>query len=504
MEDTTLILDRAAHDAVGRYRQDEVNGFTDEFLDRFLDRIRLAGGEKVLDAMAGDGNLTQRLLDYCRRSRTPSPDITVIEYSRVQSEFARAALAGLPVQVVWGDAVAMADRATGEPLPEASFDRVVIKSANHEVPLDQQARLYESVYRVLKPGGLFVNLGLLFDDPKERAEFREVARVKDTLAGMVEAAKQRHFLTREELYSRLAQAGFVDVTAAEAFDYRIDSAAVARNYFSAPGMEGADAEHQAIQAKSMTLRSHGRLRFDGASSLMILPGEITVARRPTWAESNAAAFRHCPYDFLRHLECHAQLLDKTVAWVPRGAAVLDLGSGPGLLADRLVNHVGTYRGVEISPEFVAKCRGRLGSTPGFAFEQGDIGQADFGEGKADVVTLLNVLYLPGIDPVQVLKKAHAALRAGGRLIVSGPTSTESYRKAEPFMRAQLERDGLLETCEPLFRAVGEANDRLLPNAGNYWSIEGMIELLKGLGFRAVPGGDTQIYYGHAFLVVAEK
>ena len=501
--DTTLTLDRAAHDAVGRYQQDEVNGFTDDLLDRFLDRLQLTGGEKVLDAMAGDGNLTLRLHAYCQRKGIPFPDVTVVEYSRVQYEFARAALASLPVRVLWGDAVAMSDRGTGEPLTDASFDRVVIKSANHEIPLDQQERLYGSILRVLKPGGLLVNLGFLFDDAAERDDLREVARVKDTLADMHAAAARRHFLTRDELYSRLGRAGFLEVTAAEAIEYRITSAAVAKHYFARPGLEGADAEFQATQARSMALRRHGRLRFEGADSLMVLPGEITVARRPTWAESNAAAFRHCPYDFLRHLECHAQLLDKAVAWIPQGGAVLDLGSGPGLLAERLARRVSRYRGVEISPEFVAKCRKLMEASPEFAFEQGDIGAADFESGW-DALTILNVLYLPGIDPVQVLKKAHTALRDGGRLIVSGPTSPESYRKAEPFMRAQLERDGLLAKCEPLFRAVGEANDRLLPGQGNYWSVEGMIELLKGLGFRAVPGGDTQIYYGYAFLVVAEK
>lgn len=504
MEDTTLILDRAAHDAVGRYQQDEVNGFTDELLDRFLDHLRLTGNEKVLDAMAGDGNLTLRLHGYCRRKGIPFPDVTVIEFSRVQCEFARAALADLPVRVIWGDVIAMEDLETGEPLPEAIFDRVMIKSGNHEVPLNEQEALHGSLLRVLKPGGLLVNLGFLFDDVAERNELREIARVKDTLAGMHVAAVRRHFLTREELYSCLARVGFVDAAPAEAIEYRIASTAVARSYFSRPGLEGADAEFQATQARSMALRRGGRLTFDGASSLMVLPGEITVARRPTWAESNAAAFRHCPYDFLRHLECHRQLLDKAFAWTPRGASVLDLGSGPGLFAERLVSRDVTYRGIEISPEFVEKCRAALAATPRFSFEQGDIGVADFGKDAVDVVTILNVLYLPGIDPVAVLRKAHAALRPGGRLIVSGPTSRESYRRAEPFMRAQLERDGLLATCEPLFRAVGEANDRLLPGQGNYWSVEGMIELLKEIGFRTVPCGDTQVYYGYAFLVVAEK
>lgn len=504
MEDTSLILDHAAHDALGRYSQDEINGFTDEFLDRFVERVDLARAETVLDAMAGDGNFTLRLHRHCARRGVRFPSMTVLEYSRVQVEFARAELAGIPACVRWGDAVTMTDLETKAPLAEGAFDRVVIKSGNHEIPLDRQAMLYDSILRVLRPGGLFVNLGFLFDDTAERDEFREIARHKDTLAGMQVAADQRHFLTRQELYARLTQSGFVDLAAAEAFEYRIHSSAVSRHYFAKPGLEQADAENQAVQAKAMTLRRHGRLRFDGECSLMTLPGEITVARRPTWAESNAAAFRHCPYGFLRHLECHADLLRKAASYIPSRSTVLDLGCGPGLLAERLASQGVTYRGIEISPEFVEACRKGLASCPDFSFERADLGTVDLGTACADVVTLLNVLYLPGLDPVQVLRKAHAALRPGGRVIVSGPTSAESYRRAEPHMRAQLERDGLLETCEPLFRAVGEANARLLPGQGNYWSVEGMVELLKALGFRAVPVAETQLYYGYSFLVVAEK
>jgi hypothetical protein len=40
------------------------------------------------------------------------------------------------------------------------------------------------------------------------------------------------------------------------------------------------AEFQAQQAKAMHLRRKGRIHFQGESSPMILPGEITIARRP--------------------------------------------------------------------------------------------------------------------------------------------------------------------------------------------------------------------------------
>jgi hypothetical protein len=40
------------------------------------------------------------------------------------------------------------------------------------------------------------------------------------------------------------------------------------------------AEFQAQQAKALHLRRKGRIHFQGDSSTMILPGEITLARRP--------------------------------------------------------------------------------------------------------------------------------------------------------------------------------------------------------------------------------
>lgn len=493
----------AAHDAVGRYDQDQINGFTPEFLDRFAEVVDPAGCGTLLDAMAGDGNFTRLLERHCRVRNLRFPEVTVLEFSRVQVEFARAELARIPARIIWGDVLSMRDLETGALMPEGAFDRVVIKSGTHEIPLDRQLQLYRSVYRALRPGGRFVNLGFVFDDRRERDEFSEITRVKDRLIGMHAAVANRHFLTREEFYSRLEQAGFVDARPAFSFDYRIHSAVVERQYFSRPGLESANAELQASQARSLALRRNNRIRFDGEHSWMAGPGEVTVARRPSWEESNSRAFRHCPYDFLRHLECHASLLSDAVRHIAEGAAVVDLGCGPGLLAERLRARAGSYRGIEISPEFVGSCRERHAGSPSLRFEQGDIMTADFGKDCADVVTLLNVLYLPGLDPVRILRKALDCLKPGGRLVVSGPTSPQSYRLAEPGMREQLRRDGLLERYEPQFRAVGEANDRLLPGQGNYWSLEGMVALLKELGFRRTIA-QSHIYYGFGFMVVAEK
>jgi SAM-dependent methyltransferase len=287
MEDTKQ-RDRAAYDVVGRYKQDEVNGFTPALIDRMLDAAQLAGAESVLDAMAGDGNLTQRLFTYCRARGLPVPRTTVLELSPVQSEFARGAVGPLGASVLCGDVLAMRDSATGYVLPGNVFDRVLIKSASHEIPCSLQPDLYRSVFRVLRPGGIFINVGFLFDDPTERDEAREIARVKDRLAGMEAAVRNRHFLMREEFYGFLRDAGFVSIGAAESIQYNIRSQVVAEHYWPPERRTSADLELQSAEIRALTLRKNGRVRFEGTGSVLLFPGEITTARKPS--ESKRVVF----------------------------------------------------------------------------------------------------------------------------------------------------------------------------------------------------------------------
>ena len=269
-----------AYDKVGVYDQDAINGFSEQMLTTMLDIVNPGHVSNILDAMAGNGNLTLRLYDYCERRGLFPPDVAVLEFSRVQCELAKEQLADTPAKVVWGDILTMEDYENEELLPDSVFDRVMLKSGNHEIPLRNQLALYNSIFSVLKPKGMFVNLGFLFDDVEERDQFREIARCKDSLADMHRAVQNRHFLTRDELYTRLQQAGFVDIRCGMHVQYTIRSLVVTHAYFPEHKWEYMHAEFQAQQAKAMLLRRKGRIHFQGESSTMVIPGEITVARRP--------------------------------------------------------------------------------------------------------------------------------------------------------------------------------------------------------------------------------
>jgi SAM-dependent methyltransferase len=183
-----------AYDQVGVYDQDAVNGFSEQTLTTMLDIVNPGQASNILDAMAGNGNLTLRLYDYCERRGLFPPDVVVLEFSHVQCEFAKAQLADAPAKVVWGDILTMEDLEIEAPVPKDFFDRVMIKSGNHEIPLAQQLDLYKQVFQVLKPGGMFINLGFLFDDVEERDQFREFARCKDSLRVCIVLRKIAIFL----------------------------------------------------------------------------------------------------------------------------------------------------------------------------------------------------------------------------------------------------------------------------------------------------------------------
>lgn len=270
----------ADFDRVGSYRQDRINGFSESLILSLLDHARIEDGQRVLEAMSGDGNLAAALLRYCDERALRPPQLSLLDASRLQSAHAKARLLGRAAEVFVGNAVTMTREPDGSPLPSNLFHRVLVKSGNHEIPDEEQGALYRSIFRVLRPGGIFVNLGFLFDDEEERSEFRQIARTKDALAGLDFAVRRRHFLTREELYSRLELAGFTEIRCARHCEYTIRSEAVLEEYFRDGERDKSDLAHQAAQLAARTLRARGRVLFEGGRSIMRIPGEITVAHKP--------------------------------------------------------------------------------------------------------------------------------------------------------------------------------------------------------------------------------
>jgi SAM-dependent methyltransferase len=270
-----------AYDQVGVYDQDAVNGFSEHTLNTLLDMVNPAQASHLLDAMAGNGNLTVRLYTYCERHGIVCPTITLLELSRRQCALARRQLAGTPAHVVWGDVLTMEDYESDVAISAGCFDRVIIKSGSHEIPLAKQRDLYRQIFHVLQPGGLFVNLGFLFDDGEERDQFRELTRFKDQLAGLESAVHNRHFLTREEFYTRLQQAGFVDIRCGMHVSYTIRMLVGRLGLFPVASLGACACRNPGAAGESSAAASEGTYPISGRQQHHDLPRR-DYHRPPSW------------------------------------------------------------------------------------------------------------------------------------------------------------------------------------------------------------------------------
>lgn len=119
--------------------------------------------------------------------------------------------------------------------------------------------------------------------------------------------------------------------------------------------------------------------------------------------------------------------------VPREGLILDLGCGRGLLANLLLEASPQRVVVGLDPDPRRIAVARLTERPGLSFQVGDARGADLP--ACDAAVLMDVLYLLSEeDQLQVLARAAAALRPGGRIVVHA-----QERRADPrFWLGQLQ------------------------------------------------------------------
>ena len=148
-------------------------------------------GEDVLELGPGPG-LTTELL----RKRVPR--LTAVEIDPRSARSLSARLAGSNVTVVRGDAAAL-------PFADRSFSGALALTMLHHVPTPElQDRVFNEVFRVLKPGGIFAGVDSL------TSLSMRFLHIGDTLVPLDPAT----------LKGRLEKAGFRDV-AAEATQERL-------------------------------------------------------------------------------------------------------------------------------------------------------------------------------------------------------------------------------------------------------------------------------------------
>ena len=123
-------------------------------------------------------------------------------------------------------------------------------------------------------------------------------------------------------------------------------------------------------------------------------------------------------------------IDAHVDWIQTAvleaepSRILDLGCGPGFYATRFAKRGHQCTGIDFSPASIAYAKDQAAASGlSQTFIEGDIRTTDYGEGF-DLVMLifgeLNV-FAPH-DAEEILKKAYAALRPGGRILLEPNTA----------------------------------------------------------------------------------
>lgn len=160
-------------------------------------------GEVIFEGCAGYADVSKHIIE-ATEDFDEKPEIYILDESPVQIDRARTELKLLP-----DDHVLLGDiRTTG--LPDAKFDKAVIKMGVHELPQSEQPKVFAEMYRVLKPDGKFVIWELSLSQVVQKT-FQDVLRKKDELAGFELLVKNRYFQTHDELVQLFKNAGFRDV-----------------------------------------------------------------------------------------------------------------------------------------------------------------------------------------------------------------------------------------------------------------------------------------------------
>jgi trans-aconitate 2-methyltransferase len=155
-----------------------------------LDRLPLAGDERVLDAGCGSGRVTELLA-----ARLPRGTVVALDGSASMIDAARERLA------LFGDRIEYVVADLGRPLPIEPVDAILSTATFHWVP-DHDA-LFSNLAAVLRPGGRLV---------AQCGGMGNIASIERVLATIGDGwLGTAHFETPLATTRRLDVAGFVDV-----------------------------------------------------------------------------------------------------------------------------------------------------------------------------------------------------------------------------------------------------------------------------------------------------
>jgi ubiquinone/menaquinone biosynthesis C-methylase UbiE len=187
-------------DRIVRYEQ--IHKIKDEYYQALLSAIDPHEGEVILEGCSGYADVSRHIIEATKDFQN-KPEIYLVDESAVQMARARSELKLPEDHMILGDI-----RQTGMPIEK--FDKAVIKMGVHELPKQEQPKVFSEIYRLLKPEGKFIIWELSLNKETQQA-FQDILRKKDELAGFEIMIKNRYFQRHDELQKLFEDAGFKDI-----------------------------------------------------------------------------------------------------------------------------------------------------------------------------------------------------------------------------------------------------------------------------------------------------
>ena len=192
-------------------RYEHIHGVRPEDMAALVAAVNPQPGQSILEGCAGYGAVTKELM-----VKSPESIFTAIDLSEAQIARLRENLPTVPSTYI----IQAYMRATG--LPAESYDTIVIKMGVHEVPLEDQAKLFREVRRLLKPGGFFIIWELALNQ-ENQAIFQDIIRKKDHMAGFDSMAENRYFQREDEVLELYKQTGFQEIEVTHRIEYTFNA-----------------------------------------------------------------------------------------------------------------------------------------------------------------------------------------------------------------------------------------------------------------------------------------
>jgi 2-polyprenyl-3-methyl-5-hydroxy-6-metoxy-1,4-benzoquinol methylase len=171
----------------------------------------------------------------------------------------------------------------------------------------------------------------------------------------------------------------------------------------------------------------------------------------------------------------------------RGKQVLDLGSGPGNVAEVFAERGAEVTGVDFSPQMVKVAQRQF---PHISFKQANGEQLPFDEGTFDAV-ICNYVVHHFAQPEVVFREIFRVLKPGGRLVFAVWGAPEEQSSVGAFFGAVVEHHDLAElphgplfgiteqsVYEPLLTQAGLSDCRLTMHDVT-WNMDSLDPLLQG-------------------------